>query len=60
MWPEELQSLLPKPAQDILEKQQARFQREWDIVAKSFLDMLHEEYCIIGSLSLRGHSIMQL
>ena len=43
MWPEELQSLLPKPAKDILKKQQAKFQREWGIVAKSFPDMLHEE-----------------
>jgi len=43
VWPEELQSLLPKPAKVILKKQQAKFQREWDIVAKSFPDMLHEE-----------------
>jgi len=44
MWPEELQNLLPKPAKDLLMKQQAKFQREWDIVAKTYLSMRREEY----------------
>jgi hypothetical protein len=44
MWPEELQSLLPKPAKGILKKLQAKFEREWDIVAKSFPDIHLEEY----------------
>ncbi|MCJ1379468.1 hypothetical protein MMC17_002569 [Xylographa soralifera] len=44
MWPEELQNLLPKPAKDLLKKQQVKFQREWDIVTKTFLDMQRQEY----------------
>jgi hypothetical protein len=44
MWPEKLQNLLPKRAKDLLKKQQAKFQREWDIVTKVFPDMHREEY----------------
>jgi hypothetical protein len=44
MWPEELQELLPRPAKDLLKKQQARFHRDWDIVSKAFPDMRREEY----------------
>jgi len=44
MWPKELQNLLPKPAKDLLEKQRAKFQREWDTVAKAFPHMRREEY----------------
>lgn len=44
MWPEKLQNLLPKPAKDLLEKQRAKFQREWNIVAKAFPHMGWEEY----------------
>ncbi|MCJ1421570.1 hypothetical protein MMC32_007934 [Xylographa parallela] len=44
MWSEQLQSLLPKPAKDLLQKQQAKFQQEWDIVAKTYRDMPRQEY----------------
>ncbi|MCJ1402114.1 hypothetical protein MMC11_005333 [Xylographa trunciseda] len=44
MWPRELQDLLPKPAKDLLMKQQIKFQREWGIAAESFIDMRREEY----------------
>jgi hypothetical protein len=44
LWSEELQSLLPKPAKDVLQKQQVKFQQEWDIVTKAFPDIRREEY----------------
>ncbi|KAF2469907.1 SET domain-containing protein [Lindgomyces ingoldianus] len=44
LWPEELQDLLPKPAKDILRKQQFKFQRDWDIVSKTFPDISREKY----------------
>ncbi|MCJ1284855.1 hypothetical protein MMC26_004192 [Xylographa opegraphella] len=44
MWPVELQNLLPKPAKDLLKKQQAKFQQEWDSVAKVFLSLQRQDY----------------
>ncbi|MCJ1394651.1 hypothetical protein MMC18_007531 [Xylographa bjoerkii] len=44
MWPNELQLLLPKPAKDLLKKQQAKFQQDWNVVAKTFLELRREKY----------------
>ena len=44
MWPEELQRLLPKPAKDLLQKQQAKCQQEWETIVKAFPDMPRQEY----------------
>jgi hypothetical protein len=44
MWPEELQNLLPKPAKDILNKLHTKFEREWNMVTKSFPQIHQKEY----------------
>ncbi|KAI1120280.1 hypothetical protein F5Y10DRAFT_258733 [Nemania abortiva] len=44
MWPKELHEYLPITAYRILERQQHKFQREWDIVAKAFPKLDRSEY----------------
>ena len=44
MWPPELQNLLPKPATDLLRKQQAKFEQEWDPVAEAYPDMQRQDF----------------
>jgi hypothetical protein len=44
MWHEQLQGLLPKPAGDILKKQQDNFHRDWSLVKKAFPDVRREDY----------------
>lgn len=44
MWPRELQSLLPKRAKDLLDKQVAGFRRECEIVLKAFPSLNRDEY----------------
>ena len=44
MWPAELQTLLTKPAKDLLRKQQAKFQRDWDMISTAFPDISQERY----------------
>ncbi|KAI1116693.1 SET domain-containing protein [Nemania sp. NC0429] len=39
-WPAELQALLPPGARELLEKQRAKFARDWDGVAGAFPDLL--------------------
>jgi len=44
MWHKRLQELLPKPARELLEKQQDSFYRDWSNVVKGFPDLSREEY----------------
>lgn len=44
MWPEELQDLLPLQVKHHLEKQQARFERDWDLFAKAYPHIPEREY----------------
>lgn len=44
LWPEGLHSLFPIPAQDLLKKQQVKFQSEWDKVAGAFPELSQLEY----------------
>lgn len=43
-WPEELQKLLPKSVGDIVQKQHAKFKRQWGAVAKAFPSLTRDEY----------------
>jgi len=44
MWPPELQTLLPKPAKEILKKQQMNYQRDWGEVSQAFPQIVQEQY----------------
>lgn len=44
LWPSELHSFLPKPAQDLLRKQQNKFQRDWEIISNVFSEINHMDY----------------
>ncbi|EAQ83168.1 hypothetical protein CHGG_10986 [Chaetomium globosum CBS 148.51] len=44
MWHKELQELLPKPARELLKKQQDSFHRDWNKVAKAFPDLRQDDY----------------
>jgi hypothetical protein len=44
MWPAELQMLLPKPAKEILKKQQMNYQRDWGGFSRAFPHMSQEQY----------------
>ncbi len=43
-WDSKLHALLPKTAKDILKKQTRKFQRDWDMVRKSFPSTSYDEY----------------
>ncbi|EFQ91062.1 hypothetical protein PTT_12198 [Pyrenophora teres f. teres 0-1] len=44
LWPAELHPFLPKPALDLLKKQQRNFQRDWATVSKVYSNVSHEQY----------------
>jgi len=44
LWPLELHAFLPKPAQDLLKKQDEKFQRDWAMVSKEFSHMRRTQY----------------
>lgn len=44
MWREELQNLLPSPARSLLEKQQAKYQREWNMISQAIPSLREEEF----------------
>jgi hypothetical protein len=43
-WHEDLQNLLPKPAKELLIKQQATFREHWGLVSAAFPELRQEEY----------------
>ncbi|OIW22593.1 SET domain-containing protein [Coniochaeta ligniaria NRRL 30616] len=43
-WHENLQNLLPKPAKELLNKQQATFREHWCLVSAAFPQLRQEEY----------------
>lgn len=43
-WPLELHSFLPKPAQDLLKKQQRKFHQDWGMVSNVFSNISHKQY----------------
>ncbi|EDU40734.1 set domain-containing protein [Pyrenophora tritici-repentis] len=44
LWPAELHPFLPKPALDLLMKQQRSFKRDWDIVSKAYSNISQDQY----------------
>ncbi|KAK8000507.1 SET domain-containing protein [Apiospora arundinis] len=44
MWREELQNLLPPPARNLLEKQQAKYRREWKMISQAIPSVREEEF----------------
>ncbi|KAK7991519.1 hypothetical protein PG988_000313 [Apiospora saccharicola] len=44
MWREELQNLLPSPVRSLLEKQQAKYRREWKMISQAIPSVREEEF----------------
>ncbi|KAK4167281.1 AdoMet dependent proline di-methyltransferase-domain-containing protein [Cladorrhinum sp. PSN259] len=44
MWHQKLQQLLPKPARDLVKRQEESYHRDWDMVATAFPDLRPEDY----------------
>ncbi|KAK8058212.1 SET domain-containing protein [Apiospora phragmitis] len=43
-WPDDLRALLPKAAGEIVQKQHAKFERQWGAVAQAFPSLTWDEY----------------
>lgn len=44
LWPTTLQDLLPKPAMDLLRKQQKKIEHDWGVISQKFPDVNKQEY----------------